>query len=665
MSLELITKQINNLHIQKNKYTYRIVTCSAIPPGKLAQCLAATSSIDPSLSTKTLLDPANLEIPNDKNFWIILKNTVTHEEEMIAAPLTRKQTKKWSESFVNTNLFADTNLYGKFSFPKLKIPDPESVLWEQTGFSIDNINFIATTVVQPTRSLSTKYDHIHFCLKTPWLPKTYSAFKQIQHSQSRKLVLYHEAIVYLLTSSDNFRVLNDPFKNDEFAVPPTPSQAVAKLTARDAALEAETRSKAADTLRAYTLASTLHGENITGDGDWHSYKLQGCMESTEIEKNPGSATVQSVLSLLYPYLLLLDSQTNVDYNLIQPCKYAYTFYIQKIAGCKIWGAVNMCASEEALYNSNDYSNSFVHPMQNDFQHSGEFAKYLPLLSVAQLQNFVALLEKLLENIKSEFEKVKYFKKDSPYNDINYPLQDDDEHEIYKMGPFKQKLQYLGLSLMRDQVSEVFQSRKIVENSKVIQTFIQQLLNAHNNAPFSHSLSTKTLAVVVDGVVDFIESIVEDFFLNVKSKKKTLKPSTVKSYLETDVTPKPFKVEQGLSFMRAIQGLPPNQWKTLLAKELSLTTDQMMQNMCQMPVLFQIFYHKDFFNKKEPKDFITDTLIPLYAQNQKVFEGSVYAASVLNTSAGYSSKQDETKLMYAMVFKVLDFSTPAHVWSWND
>jgi len=665
MSLDLITKQINNLHIQKNKYTYRIFTCSAIPPSKLAHCLADTSSIDPSLTTKTLLDVSNLSIPSDKAYWVVLKNTVTHEEEMINAPLTRKQTKKWSEYFVNTNLFAETNLYGKFSFPKLRIPDPETNLWEQTGFSIDNINYIATTVVQPTKSLSTKYDHVHFCLKTPWLPKTYSAFKQITHSQSRKVVMYHEAIVYLLTSSDNFNVLNDPFKNEDFAVPPTPAEALAKAGGvRDALVDAEIKAKASETLRAYSLASTLHGENITGDGDWHTYKLQGCFESSEIEKNPGSATVQSVLSLLYPYLLLLDTQTNIDYNVIQPCKYAYTFFIQKMAGCKIWGAVNMCASEEALYNSNDYSNSLVHPVQNEFQHSGEFAKYLPLLSVAQLQNFVSLLEKLLENIKSDFKKGSYFKKDNPYNDIDYPLQDDDDHEIYKTAAFKQKLQYFGLSLMKEQVADVLQSRRIVENSKVIQNFIQQLLNAHNNLPFSHSLSTKSLAVVIDGVVDFIESVVEDFFANVKAKRRALKPSTIKSYLETDVEPKPFRVEQGLSFLKAIQGLPANQWKTLFAKELSVTTDQMMQNMCQMPVLFQIFYHREFFQKKEAKEFLADTLIPLYAQNQKVFEGSVYAATIL-TSTGYNSKQDETKLKYAMIFKVLDFSTPAHVWSWND
>ena len=325
----------------------------------------------------------------------------------------------------------------------------------------------------------------------------------------------------------------------------------------------------------------------------------------------------------------------------------------------------MCASEEALYNSNDYNNTaYLHPEQNEFQHSGEFAKYLPLLTVAQLQNFVDLLERLIQNIRADFEKAKYYKKDSPYSDIDYPLQDDDEHEIYKMGAFKQKIQYFGLLLMKDQVSDVLQSRQIVENSKVIQNFIQQLLNAHNSLPFSHSLNTKSLGLVVDGVVDFIESVVEEFFMNVKAKKSTLKPSTIKNYLENEVNPKPFKVEQGLSFLKSCLGLPPKQWKTLFGKELSVSTDQMMQNMCQMPVLFQIFYHKDFFQHKEAKDFITDRLIPLYAQNQKVFEGSVYAATVLNGS-GYSAKQDETKLKYSMIFKVLDFSTPAHVWSWND
>ena len=450
MSLQSLTNQLNNLQIQKNKYTYRIFSTSTIPPTKIALCLADTNSID---STTHFLDPKFLDTPSDKKYWIVLKNTSTLEEEITTEPLDKQHLKKWCEKFVNTNLFSNINLYGKYSFPKIKTPDPDSHLWEQTGFSIDEVNFISTVIVDPLRNLSTNYDYVHICLKTPWLPRTYESFKQLKHSNSRKLVMYHEAIVKLLTTNNNLRIKDDPNSTPELSIPPTPDQASKKAKDEDSSLtkssETKIKATASQNLLSYSLATSIHGENVVPEGQWHAYKIEGCFESSQIEKSPGAAVVQQVLSYLYPYLLLLDNSCNVDYQIIQPCKFAYTFYLQKLAGCKVWGAVNMCASDEALFCANDQY-SFI-PQNNQFFHNGELGMYIQNFSAIQMQQFLTQITRTIDNVKSEFEKTYPFAKKDPSSNIEYPLEDDTNKEIYNVKFFKLKLQYFGLEMIKTHV----------------------------------------------------------------------------------------------------------------------------------------------------------------------------------------------------------------------
>ena len=660
MNLASLTNQLNNLQIKKTKYTYRTFTSGTIPAMKIAKCIADTASIDPSMSNHFLLDVKLLDVPTEKKYWIMLKNTVSGDEEMTQISLDKKQTKRWSELFCNSNLFTDIDLYGKYSFPKLKLPDPEMELWEQTGFKIDDVNFMATTIVDPPYKLNSSYDYVHVCIKTPWLPKTYTAYKNLTSSHSRKLVLYHEAITTILKNS-NFKIKDEPYKDQEVSIPLTPAQAVKAAKKGNSNLpDAEVQSQARESLLNFSIASTLHGEAIVDNGDWHMYKLEGAFTSSEIEKSAGSTTIQTLLSHLYPYLLIMDADSNVQYDIVQPCKYAYTFALRNLGGCKIWGAVNMGACYDSLINAYEqYSIGTISSSSNTFRHSGHFGTYLDCFSLYQLKQLLTLVQANIAKLSTEF-KALGFK--APFDTIEYPLENDDNHEIFTGDSFKIKLKYMGLELIQKQLKDYLEYKEKIENTKIVDYFLKQFLLAHNNEPFSYINDTKTMAITVNAFIAFVASIVDDFVSNVKASEGSVKPSAILNFMDVKVAPKTITFEQSIMFLKSCMGHSPDKWKQNISRELGITSDQLLKAIYYMPSLFKMLFNAKFFQEKKSEKLIEKQVVPLLAQNSITFEGSIYE-TVLKRD-GYAKAQSETNIKAALVYKVFETNGVSN-WQWKD
>ena len=214
------------------------------------------------------------------------------------------------------------------------------------------------------------------------------------------------------------------------------------------------------------------------------------------------------------------------------------------------------------------------------------------------------------------------------------------------------------------MSNALTQKQTMENTIILQNFFEQLLNAHAGNPFSPSLPTKTLSVVIDATVEFLSFVMQDFIENVEKTKTTVKPSSIKDYLENEIAPKTFVYDQGISFIKSCLGLNPSQWKLNIQRELGITTDQFVQNLFKMQVLFHMFYNKQFFHNYDMSEFYKDRIIALVAQNNITFDGALYTNTVLNDK-GYNSKPNESSMKNALVFKVFDISLPSHVFSWKD
>jgi hypothetical protein len=631
-----------------------------IPPYKIAKFMSEHASIDHTSSSKVMLDTKYIDFPSDTKFWIVLKNGVTGNEQISTKALDKKQTKRWSESFANSNLFSNVNLYGKYSFPKLRLPDKDTDLWEQTGFKIDNIDFVATTIMNPSKSLDSSSDHVHIVLKTPWLPKTYSAYKTLASSNSRKLILYYEAIKTLLLN-ENFKSIEEPFNISDPTIPYTPAQ-MTRLAKKQGgtALDAEILSQAKETLLNFSIAATLHGEAMVNNAEWHTYKLEGIFVSNEIERNAGSVTIPSLLSVLYPLLFILDDTNDICYDIIQPCKYAYSFVVRNIGGCKIWGAVNMAACEESLINSYDqYKVDDESSSSNIFRHSGKFGMYLDILSIHQLKQLITVIQDLMNKLSSNFKSPDL---KPPFDAIEYPLENDNNDEIYTGEMFKMKLRYMGLELIQQQLNGFIEYKEKIENTRIVDHFIQQLIHAHNGEPYVNVNNNKTLAIVVNAFIQFIHTIIGDFVSNVKTSEGSVKPSAILNYLDNKVPSKTFTFEQSLMFIKSCMGIAPPLWKSNVMKELNMSTDQLLKAIYYMPSLFKMLFSANLFQEQNPNVFMETHIVPLLAQNNITFEGSIYESQLKRD--GYSKSQSESNIKAALVYKVFETKSVSD-WQWKD
>jgi len=664
MNLDTVTHALNNLQIKKTQYIYHVKTSGAIPSSKVAQCMASTTYIHPNTSTKNFNGTSSLELPltNPRNYWISVRNQQTGEEEMLQEALDKNQTKKWCEFFATSDLFRNVNLFGKFSFPKLKLPDPDTELWEQTAFKISDSHFIATVIVDPVLHLQPAYDHIHFCLVTPWLPRTYAAFQHLSTSSSRKLVLYHEAIAALL-SQDNVKVIDEQMNGP----PPTPAEAVAaakKTQQVNAAAEAEIKTKASSELLNYSIATALHDHAIVDHSQWHYYKMQAGFFSSGIEKTAGAVVIEQIMSFLYPYLLILDNHTNIEYHLTQPSKFSYHFSIEKLAGCRVYGAVNMGAgSDDALLWSANNCLQKSCSIQLSPHHNGQFGQYLQHMSLHQLEQFSTYVETCIAAISNNFKALRL---QAPYSNLDYPLENDDNDDIYKGETFKMKLQYMGLRLIAKQLAKVKEAKDKLENTTITDFFLRQLLQAHNKQAFSKQIDSKTWSTVVNAIVIFLHSLIEEFAANVKTAEGSLKPSSITAFLNTKVNAKSFTFEQGLGFLKSCLGTPPRMWKMNMARELNLDTNQFLKAVYYMPSILKMFFHKQLFDADNIDQFIQNKLEALVAQNPIAFEGSIFDALI--KSDGYSRHADEPRLLSALVFKLFSHNIDprgVHDWQWRD
>jgi len=617
----------------------------------------------PNLAAKNFNDVSSLDFPpnSTRTYWISVRNQQTGEEEMLQEALDKRQAKKWCEYFSTSDLFRDVNLFGKYSFPKLKLPDPDTELWEQTAFKIADHHFIATAIVDPVLHLQPAYDHVHFCLVTPWLPKTYAAFQHLSTSASRKLVLYHEAIVALMMQ-DNVKVAAEQMNGP----PPTPAEAVAaaKRTQNvNQAQEAEIKTKASAELLNYSIATTLHDHAIVDHAQWHYYKVQAGFSSSGIERSAGAVVIEQLVSYLYYYLLILDSHTNLEYQLTQPSKFSYHFAVERLAGCRIYGAVNMAAgSEESLlFFANDAfgRNSTHYPPR----HHGAFGQFLHNMSLHQLQQFISYVDAAIAAVTTSFRGLQL---KAPFANIEYPLENDDNPDIYKGEAFKYKLQYMGLRMIAKNLAKVKEAKDKIENTTITDYFLRQVLQAHNRQAFSKHIDNKTWSTVLNTIVQFLDSLVEEFIVNVKSSEGSLKPSSITNFLNTKVNAKSFTFEQGLGFLKACLGTAPRMWKLNLARELGLDANQFLKAVYYMPAILKMFFHKQLFDADTIDLFIQNKLEALVAQNPITFEGSMFDALI--KSDGYSKHADEQKMRSALVFKIFSHNVDSkgtHDWQWRD
>lgn len=626
MSLHTITNQLSQLQITKTKYTFRAYTSSAIPAPKIAKCMSDTIYLTDT--TKSLEPVSNLDVPSTKNFWICLRNTQTGEEQMHSKAVLRDGIKRWSQLFANSNLLKTVNLYGKYSFPKLKTPDPEVELWEQTAFRIDNTDFLATVVVDPTLNLSTSYDHVHFCVKTPWLPQTYDAFKNLVTSNSRKLVLYHYAVTEYLSKNDYFKV---DIHSDTL-----------KSLFGDKMKKNETEKR--ENLLDYSLATTIHGEAIVDQAEWQSLTLEACFKSNNLEKSAGSAVVPAVLGLLYPYLFLLDDVSPVEYNVVQPCKYSYMFYMQRLAGCKVWGAVNMCASEDALTNTYD---QFPFQAAKSYVYSGQIGLYLNSLSLPHLK-------KMLAKVKETYDALEVVTDTRDHNLIEFwehPLKND-ENEVSSKSreDFLKHLKYYGLRLMERDLEEAIRVKETLENTQIVDHFLKQLLNSQNNEPFAAPTDNKTWTTVIDALVVFLSKLVDQFNTD---QNPGVSASTIYTKLVNESS-KTITYEQGIAFIRACMGSTPDKWLPNVQKELDLTATQLLKVILFMPTIFKIFFSSSFFEDKSVDDFLKNKLGGYLAQNQTTFAGSVVDNAWTNRQKPANAEEAKK----ALIYKCFDMETSA-------
>ena len=336
--------------------TYAVPYFSAsILPHQIISFMSS-SNPPPTLMDKAAMDAWVATSPVDFGFSLVIQNLTTGEEAMVekGAKIPANFSTTWIIKYLDHPILQHFDL-SRHGIPFLTNPMTIKSDDNQTDIAqpmmctsctfpagrTHTLRAVATLIYwdRLLRPVERGEDYVMVEILTPPLPLTFATYDELPDGQARRLVLLHYAL-------SSFAVTKRKFSSGN-------TQALAAFN---------------------TLTTMLYGNKAAMATNSNAMKLVFAFSIPSTEKTAGSAVIPAVLKLLNFMFPTLSPQQPVDYDILQPHRFAYTFRLRNLGGWKVLGAVNTVISEfkssfefqtqklnnEDLYKLTQQPSEFVH-----------------------------------------------------------------------------------------------------------------------------------------------------------------------------------------------------------------------------------------------------------------------------------------------------------------
>lgn len=604
MSLKTVNQAIERLQIKETSYKVSGNVMGSISPEKVAEYMIRNKNM--KINNGLFEDDARVD---HDYYWVCVRNQQNGMEIIIPNAKSYDEMYLWYIDICNTSIFNNVNLHDKYPFPTLNMPNQE--LWSQTSFAIDGRNFIATVFLDTENKqrslLNLNTDVVFFELYTPWLPTTAKEFMSLESSVSASMVLMHYGIIALLGQTNHLTIDAHPLKID-----------TTKLHKSG--------------LKMYSMTENINGSNINGNGKWKSIQIKGRFHSNEIERNSGSKTIPELLSRLYLYILLMDDQAALDYEIIQPCKYGYAFMLKSLAGCRLFGSVNMgLKDDESL--EKQFKSSLLSNESYSYR-SGTVGYFMNTLTSSQLKQMIDDIDEVMQQhyTDSNFDTIKanqgvrITKEDSFETLRNQQLSNTIKQELYSF-----MVRNNGLILLREKLEALYTHKQNSEVTIAVDDFLYNVLRAHNKEPYKISDNPQDLFHVTTSLIIFTKSLIKALENHLNTGTKNFSLATMRHAMKNPKNLKTFTVQKGLSFLRSCIGKKAENWIHSVNPLLGIEPHHLFIILVCAPKMIMTYFQPAF--ACSGTECLSNKIIPSLLQHNKYLKGSIL-------SLGFSYDENE-------------------------
>ena len=255
--------------------------------------------------------------PDKKPRYLIAVRSLGTNTEQYLHPNPVKTLKGWFRHFLHTPLFQRFNLALEPDFPDL---DKPVAAWSTARFSKNGGEYIAiaaSAVPKKMGDATLNRDAVLFHLFSPSLPHDHASLNALckDSSHARRSVGTHMAIAAMAVVQN-------------MEVVPTVVTAPDVSDHLDAGFE--------------------HGDSLTSEGTFARIHLSGALHSYEKEASAGGSVIPLVMRHCFFLGPALSEQTPVQYDILQPHRYAYIFRVRFLSGWELFGSTNLYAQADML-----------------------------------------------------------------------------------------------------------------------------------------------------------------------------------------------------------------------------------------------------------------------------------------------------------------------------
>lgn len=275
----------------------------------------AARILDASPIAHGLLD-TGVPKPGRNTYYLLAVRRIGGDEQCLH-PKPLRSTKGWFRHFLHTPLFQRFNLVHEPGFPKLEPPAGQAP-WSTARFFKNGAEYMAIATVALSKApLTQERDTVVFHLYSPALPNDHASLIELgkHSSHARRSVATHVALSAMALAQGMTELPGDAAGDDD-AHPV------------DHGFE--------------------HGDALGADGRFERLHLEGAFHSYEREASSGSAVVPLTMRHCFFLGPALSAAEAVDYDILQPHRYAYLFRIRFLAGWELLGAVNLHVDTDRL-----------------------------------------------------------------------------------------------------------------------------------------------------------------------------------------------------------------------------------------------------------------------------------------------------------------------------
>jgi len=321
--------------------------------------------------------------------------------------------------------------------------------------------------------------------------------------------------------------------------------------------------------------------------------MTGAFYSSKMEQTAGSETIPLTLQKLHFLLFGIDDQGPLQYNIILPHRYSYTFQLGCVGGWKIIGGVNMHGEWNGMINAFADKN-MAKPITE--RAIGSQGSLFGLCSPEVLGEFYSTIENCITEMKDLFKSQIHSQGlTETFPDIDKISSEEDRDKLSPES-WQTLLTYVGLDMIYKKLAPSWLSNVRQKNKFFGDTFLVSLIDSYSSSyPTSSNrkpmllLSDTCLAENVDILFRLCKVSAEIFVQEGGMKTQKDIEDKIKDISTNNWKPLTIDFKKLIPFLQELIGSPPESWIAKAVPEFTPGIFWLVQNVMLKPGYYSAFF----------------------------------------------------------------------------